>query len=205
MPKDHSSKARGRELAERSRLLGRPVTNPCQRCSKRDLPCILSRASGRCAECCQERLSCSLMPSALEFDKAASEHQRLQLELAQLEADSAAAKLRLLKELAAVEAKERALFRREEESIREMEERERGSDSSPRKNSEKVVEGTGATVFPGPSQSEPNAADLGWLQTDENDASSSFDLDAFYPSAFSLPLDSFGDRPSPILRNSQDC
>ena len=200
MTKDHSSKARSRELAERSRQLGRPARNPCRRCSKRNLPCVVSRVSGRCSECCQTRLSCSLMPTAQEFDKAAAEHRRLQLALAQLKADSAAAELRLLKELAAAEEKERSFFRQEEESILQMEELEKAAENeSSEGSSSSQGKSTDAHAGPVvPSLSEPFAADLDWLQTDELLPPSSFDLDAFVQDFPFQSSGSSGDRLSPI-------
>jgi hypothetical protein len=143
------------------------------------------------------------MPSAQEFDKAADEQLEARLALARAKADAARrraaeeqALLRLEEKLVAAERRERALFHREEQSVVEMDKLEKESNSS---ESGKNTESTGATVLSGPSLSEPFAADLGWLQTDENVASSSsFDLDAFLHDFSPLPLDSVGDRRSPV-------
>ncbi|KAF2646949.1 hypothetical protein K491DRAFT_616232 [Lophiostoma macrostomum CBS 122681] len=73
MPKDHSSKARSLELSSRIRDFGRPSSSPCNRCFRRGSDCLIHLSSSRCSNCIKSRVSCRLMPSVQEFNKAAVE------------------------------------------------------------------------------------------------------------------------------------
>ena len=93
--------------------------------------------------------------------------------------------------------KERDLFRQDAEEARKEHSSEGTPPSSGPSGSPKK-----STVVPAepvvPSLSEPFAADLGWLQTDELLASSSFYLDAFVQDFPFQPSGPSGDRLSPI-------
>lgn len=137
---------------------GSEMPNPCGRCKKEGLRCVVELTTGYCAYCIRAKARCSLVFSDTERKELDDQQRATQLRIARAEAELAAAKLLLL------EVGERRR-QRELEEIAATEELERLEDAAgmPKElPSPEPVARTADLDFLDP---EP-LADLGWSQAD---------------------------------------
>ncbi|KAF2189125.1 hypothetical protein K469DRAFT_701677 [Zopfia rhizophila CBS 207.26] len=80
------------------------MPTPCSNCSRRGDNCLMNLSSGRCSACAGRNVKCDLVLDSLE-------DQRSELR---------ARELRLRRELAKVDSKEKEMFNQEMASIREV-------------------------------------------------------------------------------------
>jgi hypothetical protein len=170
---------------------GSEMPDPCQRCKKEGLKCVVELSTGYCAFCIRSRARCSFVFSDTERGEISREEQKKRVLLLQAEAD--AARLRLELEL----LKEKR-YNREREEIAANEELERLEDEAGMPKDVPLPEPVARTANLDSLDLE-SLADFGWSQADLT----SFVDPSFLEASFAfLPLDfeyggSFGDNRSP--------
>ena len=135
---------------------GFEMPEPCSRCKKEGLRCVVELSTGYCAYCIRAKARCSLVFSDTERKELDREERAKRMLLLQAEAD--AARLRLELEL----LRERR-FSREREEIDATEELERLEDEAgmPKESLEPIARTADLDFL----DLEP-LADLGWSQAD---------------------------------------
>jgi hypothetical protein len=139
---------------------GSEMPDPCDRCKKEGLRCVVELSTGYCAYCIRARSRCSLVFSDTERGEIDREERAKRVLLLQAEAD--AARLRLELEL----LKEKR-YRREREEIAATEELERLEDEAGMPKASLSPEPVTRTADSDFLEPEP-LADLGWSQADFN-------------------------------------
>lgn len=156
---------------------GYEMPDPCARCKKEGLKCVVELSTGYCAYCIRAKARCSLVFSDTERGEFDREERVKRVLLLQAEAD--AARLRLELEL----LKEKR-YGREREEIAATEELERLEDAAGMPKELPPWESVARTADLDFLDPEP-LADLGWSQADPT-----FFVDSFLDASFlPLPLD----------------
>jgi hypothetical protein len=188
MPRKESARSTilRRKRVDTVLLTGPEMPDPCHRCKKEGLRCVVELSTGYCAFCIQSKSRCSYVFS--DTERGEIERERREKKSLLLRAEAEAARLRL--ELDDLEQKQ---FAREREEIAATEELERLERAAGLHTPEAVNRTADPILDPG------SRADFGWSQddftsfVDPSFLAASF---AFLPSDFEIG-GSFGDSRSP--------
>ncbi|KAF2182899.1 hypothetical protein K469DRAFT_222365 [Zopfia rhizophila CBS 207.26] len=99
------------------------MPSPCSRCRDNDLQCLVNPASGRCSECVDRNVKCDLVVTQPEWNRLDRDKKKLQEQLRRAQEETVAARsreLRLHRQLAQIDSREKEMFQRELASIDEV-------------------------------------------------------------------------------------